>query len=294
MRPATRQKLQALGADLSPAMIQGTSALMAAMAAPRDPAVQVLRDQCYGPHPRHRLDIFRSGAPERAPVLVYIHGGGFVMGDKTSAGSPFYDNVGQWAAQQGWIGVTVTYRLAPADHWPSGAEDMGLIVRWLRENIGGHGGDSAAIILMGQSAGAAHVASYLSQTAFHPGEAPGIAGAIMLSGIHDPVAMPPSPYNAAYYGSNPEVLIQARCTDALVASSVPMLFTVSEFDPRDFQDQAVQLTRAWYQHNGRYPPLEYLAGYNHLAPAQAIGGAQDDLGPRIARFVDTACSARQS
>lgn len=291
MRPATSRKLQALGVDLSPAMIQGTSVLMASLAAQRDPAIEVQRDRFYGPHPRHRLDIFRRSAAVRAPVLVYIHGGGFVMGDKTSAGSPFYDNVGQWAAQQGWVGVTATYRLAPADRWPSGPEDMGLIVGWLRENIGSHGGDPGAIFLMGQSAGAAHVAAYLSQARFHPGDSPGIAGALMLSGIYDPTTMAPNPYNSAYFGTDPGVLAQARCTGAMVSGGLPMLFTVSEFDPRDFQDQAVQLVQAWHEHNGRYPPMEYLAGYNHLAPAQAIGGTEDDLGPRIARFVGTACDS---
>jgi triacylglycerol lipase len=290
MKPATSRQLQALGADLSPAMIQGTSVLMAALAAPRDPAVEVQRDRFYGSHPRHRLDVFRRGTPAGAPVLVYIHGGGFVMGDKTTAGSPFYDNVGQWAAQQGWIGVTATYRLAPADRWPCGPEDMGLIVGWLRENIGSLGGDPDAIFLMGQSAGAAHVAAYLGQARFHQGGSPGIAGALMLSGIYDPAAMPPNPFNAAYFGTDPAVLAEARSTPALVSSAVPMMFTVSEFDPRDFHDQAARLTQAWHQHNGRYPPMEYLAGYNHLAPAQTIGGAQDDLGPRIACFVGSACS----
>jgi hypothetical protein len=33
------------------------------------------------------------------------------------------------------------------------------------------------------------------------------------------------------------------------------------------------------------PPLEYLFGHNHLSPAQAIGSVEDDLGPRITRFI---------
>ncbi len=65
-------------------------------------------------------------------MLVFVHGGGFVMGDKSSAETPFYDNIGTYAAQQGMIGVTVTYRLAPANQWPSGPEDMALIVGWLK------------------------------------------------------------------------------------------------------------------------------------------------------------------
>jgi triacylglycerol lipase len=285
MTPATRAALKALGTELSPPLMQGTSALLAALAAPRDPTVEVTRDQFYGPDARHRLDVFRTGSPSRAPVLVYVHGGGFVMGDKTTPGSPFYDNVGQWATRQGWIGVTVTYRLAPLHRWPSGPEDLAQVVRWLRSNIAGFGGDPDAIFLVGQSAGATHVAAYVSHDPFHADGTAGIAGAVMVSGVYDPTTQAPNPFSGAYYGEDPATRSAARLTAGLLASSVRLLFTVSEFDARDFQDQAAQLAQAWHQDKGRYPPLEFLAGHNHLSPAQAIGSAEDDLGPRIASFV---------
>lgn len=285
MKPQIRTKLLALGPDLAPPMLQGTTALMAGLAAPRDQAVQVIRDQQYGPDQRNRLDVFRHGSPANAPVLVYVHGGGYVMGDKTTPGSPFYDNVGQWAAQQGWIGVTLTYRLAPASRWPSGPEDMGLAVRWLRTHIAQHGGDPAKIILMGQSAGAAHVASYIAHERFHAAAAGGIAAAVMISGIYDSVTQPPSQFSDAYFGEGSELRAQARSIDGLLATPVPLLFTVSELDPRDFQDQAAQLARAWHERKGRHAPLEYLAGHNHLTPAQSLGSAEEQLAHRLKDFV---------
>ena len=114
-----RRRIEALGLELSPDMIEGSRALCAAVAAPTDPAVEVTRDHFYGPDERHRLDVFRLPATTKAPVLVFIHGGAFIMGDKSAPDSPFYGNVAQWAAQQGWIGVALTYRLAPAHRWPS-------------------------------------------------------------------------------------------------------------------------------------------------------------------------------
>jgi arylformamidase len=285
MTPESRAKLMAFGAELSPAMLQGTSALMASLAAPRDPSVDITRDPFYGPDPRNRLDIFRKGAPQRAPVLVYVHGGGFVMGDKTAPGSPFYDNIGQWAAQQGWVGVTVTYRLAPLHRWPSGAQDMALVVQWLRASIGAYGGDPDAIFLMGQSAGATHVAAYVSDARLHPNGSIGIAGALMISGVYDASTQPPNQFSSAYYGDDPATRAEARHTAGLLEATVPLLFTVSAFDARDFQAQAAQLVQAWHAKKGVYPPLEYLAGHNHLSPAQAIGSVEDDLGPRIAQFI---------
>jgi triacylglycerol lipase len=285
VKPEIRAKLQALGPDLAPPMLQGTTSLMAGMAAPRDPAVQVVRDQKYGPDARNRLDIFRSGTPANAPVLAYVHGGGYVMGDKTAPGSPFYDNVGQWAAQQGWIGVTLTYRLAPANRWPSGPEDMAHAVRWLRANIARHGGDPAKIILMGQSAGGAHVASYIAHERFQVAAAGGIAAAVMISGIYDSATQPPNPFGNAYFGEGNELRAQARSIDGLLASPLPLLFTVSEMDPRDFQDQTAQLARAWHERKGSCPPLEYLAGHNHLTPAQTLGSSEEQMAQRLKDFV---------
>ncbi|HMA11848.1 MAG TPA: alpha/beta hydrolase [Steroidobacteraceae bacterium] len=285
-----RARLAALGTELTPTLLQGTTKLLASIAAPRDEGVSVTRDHQYGPDARNRLDIHRKGHPDAAPVLVYVHGGGFVMGDKTSAGSPFYDNIGQWAAQQGYIGVTLTYRLAPVHHWPSGPQDMALAVRWLRQHIGAHGGDPEKIFLLGQSAGAVHVAAYTAHSQFHAEGGAGIAGALMTSGIYDPTTQPPSQFNVAYYGDSPATLAEARCTAGLLATKVPLLFSVSEMDPKDFQDQAAQIAAAWHAAKGIYPPMEYLAGHNHLSPAQCIGSAEDDLGPRVARFIANACA----
>ncbi|MFM1887191.1 MAG: hypothetical protein RL026_2348 [Pseudomonadota bacterium] len=286
MRPSIAAKLQALGPELVPAMLQGTSALMAQGTAPIDDSVEVLRDLAYGPDDRHRLDVYRRGTPAGAPVLVYVHGGGFVMGNKSVPGSPFFGNVGQWAAQQGFIGVALTYRLAPQHRWPSGPEDLARAVAWLQQHMAALGGNPQALFLMGQSAGAVHVGAYVAHARFHPAGGPGLAGAILVSGIHDPVSQPPSAMNAAYYGDDPAVLADARCTAGLLDTSVPLLFTLSEFDARDFQHQALLLAQAWHARHGVYPPLEYLAGHNHLSPAQAIGSPDDDLGPRVAAFIE--------
>lgn len=289
MTPETRAELVALGTELTPTLLQGTTKLIASLSAPRDAGVAITRDHQYGPDARNRLDIHCRGTPRNAPVLVYVHGGGFMMGDKTSPGSPFYDNIGQWAAQQGYVGVTLTYRLAPANRWPCGPQDMALAVNWLRANIASFGGDPARIFLLGQSAGAVHVAAYTAHTQFHH-DGPGIAGAILTSGIYDPVTQPPSQFNLAYYGDAPSTLAQARCTEGLLATKVPLLFSVSEMDPKDFQDQAAQIAVAWHRAKGTYAPMEYMAGHNHLSPAQCIGSSEDDLGPRIARFIAVVCA----
>jgi arylformamidase len=159
------------------------------------------------------------------------------------------------------------------------------VVQWLRANIGAYDGDPEAVFLMGQSAGATHVAAYVSDARFHLDGSIGIAAAVMISGVYDSGTQPPNQFSSAYYGDDPATRAEARHTAGLLAAAVPLLFTVSGFDARDFQAQATQLTQAWHAQKGVYPPLEYLAGHNHLSPAQAIGSVEDDLGPRIAQFI---------
>src|SRR5690606_17740509 len=192
-----RERLAGLGRELTPDMLRGTTALFSFMAKGSDPEVVVERDLKYGEHERHRLDVHRKDGLAGAPVLVFVHGGGFVMGDKSSVETPFYDNIGTYAAQQGMVGVTVTYRLAPANRWPSGPEDLARVVGWLRDNVARYGGDPDRIVLAGQSAGATHVAGYVAHKAHHAVEGGGIAGAILMSGIYDTLSCSPNEFHVA-------------------------------------------------------------------------------------------------
>jgi acetyl esterase/lipase len=285
MTPDLRAKLEALGRDLSPAMLGGTTQLFAGMAQGSDPEVEVTRDLAYGEHERHRLDLFRKAGTEAAPVLVFVHGGGFVMGDKRSAETPFYDNIGTFAAQQGFVGITINYRLAPASTFPSGPEDLAAVVRWLKANIAQYGGDPGKIVLSGQSAGAAHVAGYVAHKAHHSEPGGGIAGAILMSGIYDTLSCTPNDFHIAYYGEDPKGWGPASCMAGLLNTEVPLMLTVSEFDPEDFQKQAAQFVGAWGVAKAAYPEMHYLAGHNHLSPAQSIGTGLPEVGRMVAGFV---------
>ena len=285
MTPDLRAKLESLGADLTPEMLGGTTQLFAAMAKGSDPAVEVTRDLAYGEDERHRLDVFRKAGIADAPVLVFVHGGGFVMGDKRSAETPFYDNIGTFAALQGFVGLTITYRLAPAHKFPAGPEDLAAVVRWLKGNVAQYGGDPDKIVLSGQSAGAAHVAGYVAHRAHHAVEGGGIAGAILMSGIYDTLSCTANDFHRAYYGDDPKGWGPASCMAGLINTAIPLMLTVSEFDPEDFQRQAAQFVGAWGVAHAAYPEMHYLAGHNHLSPAQSIGSEIKSVERLVANFV---------
>lgn len=286
MTPELRATIEGFGRELSPEMLGGTSKLFAGMNAGIDPATQVTRDVAYGPDARNRLDVFVREGAAKAPVLVFLHGGGFVMGDKHTEGSPFYSNVGEFAARMGWVGVPMTYRLAPAHKFPAGAEDIAAAVGWLRDNVAQYGGDPDRIVLSGQSAGAAHVASYVAHKRFYVAERGGLAGAVLMSGIYDTLNTTPNDFHRAYYGEERAMWGPASMQAGLINSEIPLLFTVSEFDPMDFQVAAARLAGAWGAAKREFPPLQRLSGHNHLSPAVSLGSTETDVAALIGDFVE--------
>jgi triacylglycerol lipase len=286
MTPDIRAQLEALGTALTPDLIGGTQGLMASMSRGMAASTVVQRDISYGPDERHRLDLFNREGLSGAPVLVFVHGGGFVMGDKHTEGRPFYSNMGDFAARHGFVGVTITYRLAPAHQFPSGPDDLAMVMDWLRANVAAHGGDPARIVLSGQSAGAVHVAGYLAHRRDHAADTAGpVAGAVLMSGIYDTVTAAADASAEAYYGADRKGWGVASCMAGLLASPVPIQFSVAEFDPAGFQQQAAQVVTQWTASKGRYPEMHLLSGHNHLSPALSIGSELREVERMVAGFV---------
>jgi triacylglycerol lipase len=275
-----RQKLRAIGMQLTPDTIAATLQLLGPHALQPPGSVSIRRDLACGPHERHRLDIFLPDTSSLRPAILYVHGGGFTAGDKGAPGAPFYNNVGAWACNQGWVGITMNYRLAPMFQWPSGADDIERALDWLVAHAENLGIDFRRILLCGQSAGAAHVAGYVVR----PRARQVLAGAIMVSGLYDLVNNETSPMEIAYYGSDRARYEEASTLQALAKRPVPCLYTVSELDPSKFQRQAAALVKAHLQADGFWPRLAYLAGHNHLSPMQLIGTRDDAAGPLVAEF----------
>ena len=245
-------------------------------------APKVDRDLAYGDHARHRLDVHTAGDEQGAPVFVFVHGGGFVGGDKHVPGTPQYDHVGAWAVRNGWVGVTITYRLAPEATWPSGAQDVAAAVAWVRDNIASYGGDPSRIVVAGQSAGAVHVASYV--TGQGGGSLAGVRGAVVMSGFYELAETERGELERIYYRDAPAA--QVSTLSGLVAAGLPLLFSVAERDPEFFQQQAARLVAAWYAAHQVTPNLVYVAGHNHISEVGTFGVDDAAFPAQAARFVN--------
>jgi triacylglycerol lipase len=248
--------------------------------------VKTERDVKYGPADRHLLDVFMPEANSSArPVLIYIHGGGFVAGNKRPPGSPFYDNVMLWAVKNGFVGVNATYRLAPQSPWPAGAEDLAAVVQWVSDKIVERGGDPARIFLMGQSAGAVHVASYVSHPEFHKVKGGGLAGAMMISGIYDLTGSPVGDAEIAYFGADPGRYAERSALQGLLATKIPLMITAAELDPPRFVEQFELLKQAACKRASGCARSFMLPQHSHMSEVYSFNTSDTRLTDEILDFV---------
>jgi triacylglycerol lipase len=280
------QAVQAFGHRFDPEVIGAMRRLIAPMHDPQA-LVQLVCDQdlAYGDHPRQRLDVYNATSTPR-PALVFVHGGGFTAGDKRSPdGAPFYQNVGVWAAQHDMVGVAMTYRLAPEHRWPSGAQDIAVAMAYLHTHSKVLGIDPSRIVLMGQSAGAVHVASYLAQPDLHLVAGGGVAAGVLVSGLYDMVLADTNPPKQAYFSNDPALLGQQSSLEGLLDSPVPLMVAINEFDLPDFERQAQCLVSAYLQRHGHWPWFTHLKNHNHISSILALGLRDDALGADLALFL---------
>lgn len=283
-------RVKALGRKVVPGP---TAALYAPRIVDVEPyaGVKVQRDIAYGPAERNRLDVFVPESTGAAPrrVLVFVHGGAFVAGNKRiSPTSPFYDNVMLWAVHHGMVGVNMTYRLAPAHPWPAGPEDIGRAIGWVHDHIAEYGGDPRRVFLMGHSAGATHVAAYVSHTRFHQVPGSGIAGALLLSGAYHitPELVAGGPTYPGYYGKDASKYEQESSLQGLVATRVPLWVGNAELDPPSFAEQAT-LLRDSLCAAGRCPAGARFADHSHMSEAYSIDSDDPRVGDAMYAFIES-------
>ena len=133
--------------------------------------VKRVKNITYGPHlGKNLLDIYMPKKLPNTPmpVLIHIHGGGWVVGKKHQQAKPLI----QYMASKGWLVVDINYRLGPRHKMPAMIEDVLCAVAWVKTNIQRYNGDPNFVALTGGSAGG-HLASLAAlahdQSSFKPG-----------------------------------------------------------------------------------------------------------------------------
>src|SRR5262245_56567278 len=114
-------------------------------------AQEVQRDIPYvdSPHQRQVLDVYTPKNVKNAPVVFWVHGGGWQTGDKSSV-----QLKPQAFTEKGFVFVSTNYRLLPDVDMGTIIRDIAKSIHWVHDNIAKHGGDPKRLMVMGHSAGA--------------------------------------------------------------------------------------------------------------------------------------------
>lgn len=136
------------------------------------------------------LDIYKPRGDVRdCPVLLNIHGGGWTQnwGDRTQQALPLMNHL----AENGWVCVTISYRLSPRFTFPDHLHDCKSALVWVREHIAEYGGDPNFIVVSGGSAGG-HLALLVALTQndpeyqqAHPGADTSVQGCVPVYACYD-------------------------------------------------------------------------------------------------------------
>lgn len=238
----------------------------------------------YGPHARHRLDVYRPAGTPRG-IVVYVHGGGFIAGSKNGDGT-FYVNIGRWLARNGYVAVLPNYRLAPGDGWPAGAVDLQAALQWVAEQRASLAAPSAPLVLWGQSAGASHAATWLFDDGARGADAVRVDAVMLMSGFY--IAEAPLPHGPIdYFGDDASLYARRSPLQQVRPTKIPLWLSVAELDPDWIGFQTYALAAALMRANGRSPDFHFCRGHNHVSTVQSLGSPQHDVADEILRFLAT-------
>jgi acetyl esterase len=191
---------------------------------------------------------------ELAPIVVYIHGGGFTLGDRFESGTNL-----RWFADRGWLVLSIDYTLSSADRhlWDTTTTQVGCAMAWAAANAARFGGDPARMSLVGSSAGGnlAINAAYLANAGRLESSCGGTVPRISaVSALYPPVNLV-----VAWASQVPMISDMARQFNTYYVGGSPAQFP----DRYRFVDSATHISAA------APPTLVIFGSHDHLVPPDA-------------------------
>ncbi|OQV09861.1 hypothetical protein CLAIMM_13941 [Cladophialophora immunda] len=250
----------------------------------------------YGPDPRQELDVYATKS-STAPVMVFLYGGAWVEGDRVIGGIPdglVYRNLGYYFAEkQGFETIIPDYRLVRhGAKYPSGAEDLALVLRYVR----GRYGVERPLFILGNSAGAVNTMSWLLDGAFKESrEKSNLTGIISLGALMNFEELPsPFPelltqyFEETYTSRSPLALLRSAALNSQLHRDMPALLILwSELDPDVIIKSNRDFLTEWRKNDLRADTNEIM-GHNHISPPMSLGTgleAEEEWGASVAAWI---------
>jgi arylformamidase len=233
-------------------------------------------DIAYGNHPSQRLDVYSPPGVTNAPVLLFLHGGGFREGDPA-----LYGYLAEAYLQRRVVFGSIGYRLTPDAYLPDTVRDVEEALAWCAATIGTFGGNPERVFLAGHSAGAiltAHVSvrrDWLSRRGLSTEL---IKGAVPISGRYDF-------RDGAEFIADAARRVEASPVLNIAASPAHTIVAYGSLEnsPSYGQDSSTLVNKL--QARGSSAELLALEGMDHADTANAFGDARSSLFQAVERML---------
>jgi len=246
--------------------------------------VSFTRDVKYGDGDRNTLDVAttENATGESRPVLIFVAGQHFASDGDPPAANPVDDEALCLAAHHGMVGVKVNYGLAPANPWPAGAKDVAAAISWVHQNADLFKGDAQAIIAVGWSVGAFHLATYLAHKEFQEADNY-IAGTVLVSGIYRADAEIGDGAKS-YFGADAGKYDERSAFPGILKIEDPIVLAWSADDPPHLVAQAAALKDKLCG-AGHCPRIAVLKDRDSPASVFGLDGTGDSLAERTQQLL---------
>jgi arylformamidase len=257
--------------------------------------VQVLREVAYGPDPRQRMDVYLPPGAQQAPVILMVHGGAWKIGDK-AMGRVTENKVSRWVAR-GFIFVSINYRMLPAADPLTQADDVARALAFAQGHVLEQGGDPAAVVLMGHSAGA-HLVALLSADparARAQGAQPWLGTVALDSAAMDLAPLMQGSHLRFYdeaFGKDPAYWRAASPQQMLGAEALPLLAVCSSIRPDKPCAQAHALAQRAQQAGRRAEVLEQALSHEEINEKLGLPGAYTEAVERFMASLSAGLAVR--
>jgi acetyl esterase/lipase len=219
-------------------------------------------------HEKQKLDLYVPRGDGPFPVLLWVHGGAWKMGDRS-----MFAHVGNAFAKRGILTAAMSYRLTKH---PEQIQDVAAAVAWLKKNAKDRRGDPDRLFVLGQSAGGHLTAllglndKYLKEVDLQPSD---IAGYIPISGVYgDGIRVFPDVFPK-------ETLDDAQPLKFAKKDAPPFLILWGDGDPLNIRAGSRKLAQELGATSAE------MKDRTHITIVTKIGSDGDELTETVAKFV---------